>query len=284
MPFTAAYAFNRFYDAINLGGDHRAAANARKDWIVGRLARSLHVLEARAIGSIPQYTALAGHADLDVLVALHYGKHIKGRSPAAVLAAVKAALGDGAGAYRRNGQAVTVTFRSWPRVDVVPAARVVDDDGTLAHFEIPDMGRDVWLTTNPDAHASRMREAAAVRGPGFRQAITMIKHWNRRQDVRLQSYHVEVIALQTVCAWDEPGWAVVKWFDTAAGATHWCWDGDADASGYLSWGRAERASARLKECGVLATLAWARTYGGDDDKGAIRLWRSLFGSQFPAYG
>jgi hypothetical protein len=284
MPYTVAYSFGRFYEAINLSGDHRATANARKDWIVGRLGQSMDVLEARAIGSIPRYTALAAHADLDILVALHYGRHIRGREPAAVLAAVKGALGTGAGAYRRNGQAVTVTFRSWPSVDVVPAARVAEDDGTVSHFEIPDMRRGVWIATNPGAHATRIREAAADRGPGFRQAITMVKHWNRRQEVRLQSYHVEVIALQTECTWDEPGWSLVQWFKAASRLTHWCWDGDGDTSGYLSYQRAEKASARLADTASLAAQAWSRTYGRDDDRGAITLWRSLFGAQFPAYG
>jgi hypothetical protein len=284
MPYTAAYAFDLFYDAINLSGDHRAAANTRRDWIVSRLSRSMDVLEARAIGSIPRYTALAGHADLDILVALHYGKHIKGKTPAAVLADVKAALGSGAGDYRRNGQAVTVTFASWPNIDVVPAARY-STNSTVTHFEIPDMRRGEWITTNPDRHAAKIRAAAESRGKGFRQAITMVKHWNRRQDVRLQSYHVEVIALQTECSWDEPGWAVARWMETAAGLTRWCWDGDADASAYLAWNRADAAAARLKECAALATRAWARTYGSDDDdEGAIRLWRSLFGPDFPAYG
>jgi hypothetical protein len=284
MPYTVPYSFDRFYEAINLRGDHRAAANARKDWIVGRLSQSMDVLEARAIGSIPRYTALAGHADLDILVALHYGRHIKGREPAAVLAAVKGALGTGAGAYRRNGQAVTVSFKSWPSVDVVPAARVVDDDGTVSHFEIPDMRRGIWIPTNPGAHATRMRVAAADRGPGFRQAITMVKHWNRRQDVRLQSYHVEVIALQTECMWDEPGWSLIQWFKAASGLTHWCWDGDSDASGYLSYQRAEKAAARLGDSASLASRAWSRTYGKDDHRGAIARWRSRLGAQFPANG
>lgn len=284
MPYTAAYAFDLFYDAINLRGNHRTAANVRKDWVVGRLSRSMDVLEARAIGSIPRYTALAGHADLDILVALHYGKHLKGKSPASVLAAVKAALGSGAGDYRRNGQAVTVSFQSWPNVDVVPAARY-SSNGVVTHFEIPDMHRGEWVETNPDKHAAKIRAAAEARGAGFREAITMVKHWNRRQDVRLQSYHVEVIGLQTECSWDEPGWSVVQWLETAAGLTHWCWDGDADASAYLTWDRAEKAAARLKEAAALATRAWACTYGSDDDEEeAIRLWRSLFGQAYPAYG
>ena len=85
MILTVPQAFQRFYDAVNLPGEHRAAANVRKDWIVARLGRSMSVLGAHAIGSIPRYTALAGHADLDVLVVLHHGLHIKDRSPAQVL-------------------------------------------------------------------------------------------------------------------------------------------------------------------------------------------------------
>ena len=63
--------------------------------------------------------------------------------------------------------------------------------------------------------------------------------------------------------------------------THWCWDGDADASAYLSWERAARAATRLTECESIAAQARSRTYGGVDDTGAIGLWRSLFGGSSP---
>jgi hypothetical protein len=40
-----------FNEAINLPGEHRTAANARKDWIVRRLTRSLTLLDAPETGA-----------------------------------------------------------------------------------------------------------------------------------------------------------------------------------------------------------------------------------------
>lgn len=282
MILTVPQAFQRFYEAVNLPGEHRAAANVRKDWIVARLGRSMSVLGAHAIGSIPRYTALAGHADLDVLVVLHHGMHIKDRSPAQVLAAAKSALGAGAGAYRRNGQAVTIRFNSWPDVDVVPAARVLSG-AVFSHYKIPDMNRGAWIKTDPQQHARKINAAAAMHGGGFRRTITMIKHWNRRQDVRLQSYHVEVIALGVDGDWDDPAWAVYRWFRASKTRTRFCWDGADDASAYLTWERAGRAAGRLAECESVALQAWRHADRGDHRE-AIRLLRTIFGNEFPAYG
>ena len=284
MVHTVPYAFDAFYEAINLPGDHRTAANARKDWIVQRLGQSLDVLDAFAIGSIPRYTALRGHADLDVLVVLHYGQHIRNRTPSEVLATVKNALGSGAGNYRRNGQAVTISFRSWPNVDVVPASRVTNGDGAVSYYKIPDMNRGVWITTKPRRHARNMAHAAEQEGPGFRQAITMLKHWNRRQSVRLQSYHLEVIALGMTCDWNDPGWAILKWFEEAKERMSFCWDGSEDISDYLSWEQGRAAKQRLQECHDLALSAWALTYRKNEHREALGKWRALFGREFPAYG
>jgi hypothetical protein len=99
------------------------------------------VLEAIPFGSIPRFTALKEHADVDVMAVLHFGKHIQDRKPSDVLLDVKNALGTGqAGRGRRNGQAVTVTFQSWPSIDVVPASRQAKD-GVVTGYEIPDMNR-----------------------------------------------------------------------------------------------------------------------------------------------
>ncbi len=207
MVWTTEAAFARFYDEVNLPGDHRATANARRDWVVDRLRNNdIEVLEAIAIGSIPRYTALKEPADLDVMAVLHYGKHIKHRRPSQVLLAVKDALGTGqAGTGRRNGQAVTVNFQSWPNIDVVPASRVTNNE-QVTGYEIPDMTREIWLPTNPPQHSSDIAAAVTARGFRFRRMITMLKHWNHRQPVKLQSYHLEVIALKLSTSWDDYSW------------------------------------------------------------------------------
>jgi tRNA nucleotidyltransferase (CCA-adding enzyme) len=108
MAYTIQTAFDQFFEAINLGGDHRETANARRDRIVALLSNHFTILEAFSTGSIPRYTALRGKADLDVMVVLHYGKHIEGKSPTQVLQSVRDALAEYRSQVRKNGQAVTL--------------------------------------------------------------------------------------------------------------------------------------------------------------------------------
>lgn len=280
-------AFEEFHTAFNLPGDHHALANKRRDWIVSRLKPYYTILEAFSMGSIPKYTALEEHADLDVMVVLHYGNDIEGNTPAELLKEVRTMLGTGAGDVRRNGQAVTMRFESWPNVDVVPASVTYADRATktVDHYNIPDMNRRVWLPTRPRRHAKRIDAAASMNGPNFRKVIKIVKDWNRRQPVRLQSYHIEVIALQMHCGFEDYSWAVYQWFETAQEHIWVCdYDGQ-DIVDYLQTGQFTQVLNQLKAAENIAGDAWLLTYGErGDHKEAIRLWGSLFGQRFPAYG
>ncbi|MFE1128543.1 hypothetical protein ACFW6R_17955 [Streptomyces albidoflavus] len=286
MALTVAYAFDRFYSTINLPGDHRALANTRKDWIIRRIGGSLDILNSFTMGSIPRFTALEGHADLDVMIVLHFGKHIKDKKPSTVLADLKVALGSGAGSIRRNGQAVTMRFVSWPDVDVVPASRIRSDDGSISHYEIPDMNRGEWIKTKPYTHQSQMSAAASARGANFKRVIKMIKDWNRRQSVSIQSYHLEVIALQMNSVdWDDTGWAIYQWFTRAETSLQYLWHEEKDVTEYLSFDRSMKAKSQISEAKNKALTAWSHTYNGKNNhREAINNWRSIFGSSFPSYG
>ncbi|WP_406355394.1 SMODS domain-containing nucleotidyltransferase [Streptomyces sp. NBC_00658] len=286
MVWTVPYAFNQFYADINLPGDHRALANTRKDWILRRIGTSLNILNSFPMGSIPRFTALKNHADLDVILVLHFGQHVKDKKPSVVLSDVKSALGSGAGSVRRNGQAVTMKFASWPDVDVVPASRVTNDDGTISHYNIPDMNREEWIKTKPNLHSRQMIDAASERGANFRRVVKMMKEWNRRQAVTIQSYHLEVIALQmNVIDWDDTGWVVYQWFVKAETSLQWLWHESKDVAEYLSFERALRAKSQITDAKNEAFMAWYKTSSGKDDhREAIRIWRSIFGNKFPTYG
>ena len=93
MVWTTEDAFGVFYNVINLPGDHRVTANARRDWVLQRLrSNGINVLDTVTMGSIPRFTALKDHADVDVLAVLHFDQHIRGRKPSQVLMTVKTAL------------------------------------------------------------------------------------------------------------------------------------------------------------------------------------------------
>jgi hypothetical protein len=286
VPFHVDTAFHDFHDRIKLPGNHREIATARKDWIVRRLNPYFTIVNAFAMGSIPKYTALKEHADLDVMVVLHFGNDIEGKTPAEVLDDVRIMLGSGAGSVRRNGQAVTMRFGSWPNVDVVPASVTYADNEkkTVLRYNIPDMHRGVWLPTRPATHAKAIRSRAEWDGPYFRQVIKMVKEWNRRQPVQLQSYHIEVIALNMSCGFDDYSWAVYQWFDTAKNYIWSCYHDGEDISDYLD-GRCTAVLDQLKAAEKLANDAWYLTYDDrDDHEQAVAKWRKLFGQKFPPYG
>jgi hypothetical protein len=177
-------------------------------------------------------------------------------------------------------------FMSWPDVDVVPASKVTNSDGSITHYNIPDMNREEWIETKPRLHSRHMIDASSERGSNFRRVVKMMKDWNRRQDVSIQSYHLEVIALQTsVSDWDDTGWAVYQWFSKAETSLDWLWHEGKDVSEYLSFERALKAKNQIKEAKNKALTAWYNTSNGKDDhREAIRIWRSIFGNNFPTYG
>ncbi len=68
-------------EEIAIDGSLMDTANTRRDRIVELLKDEFTILEAFPTGFLVRGTALSGHADVDVIVALHYGKHIEGKEP-----------------------------------------------------------------------------------------------------------------------------------------------------------------------------------------------------------
>ena len=287
MPYTVAVSFDKFYQNINLSGDHREAANRRRDDIVKTLKKNLNVIEAFSSGSIPRYTALKDHADLDVMVALHYGDHIKGRKPSEVLQEVRNLLSEYKTNVRKNGQAVTLYYVTWPNVDIVPCSRTVDDNGNVTSYSIPDMNTEQWITSKPKNHTSNMTSHAGKCGSNFKRAITMVKHWNRTHSSYLQSYHIEAMALRIFdSSMTDISWDVFKFFDEAVKLMDtYIWYEGAFVDDYFTYDKKQEAKKRLETARDKARSAWAKTYGDDNDhEGAIKIWRQIFGDRYPSYG
>jgi hypothetical protein len=288
MPYTIPVSFDRFVDNISLSGDHHNTATARKDRIVSLLKGDFEILEAFATGSIPRLTALKAHADLDVIVVLHYGKHIEGRLPSQVLQDVRDALGEYRTGVRKNGQAVTLHYDSWPDVDIVPVSRSVNSDGSVSHYNVPDMNTESWIVSRPRKHANNIVSKAKACGIRFRHIIRMAKHWNRTHSDLMTSYHIEALALQ-IFSDDELtdyAWEVFQFFDRAITlVTSSLWYEGAYADAYLDYDTRQEVLKRLTTARDRARSAWHKTYGTNNDvEGAVTIWRQIFGDKFPAYG
>lgn len=287
MPYTVAVSFDEFFEAINLPGDHRELANARRDELIKLLKNHFTIVEAFPTGSIPRFTALRARADLDIIAALHYGNHIENKTPAQVLQAVRDALAEYRTDVRRNGQAVTLYYDTWPNVDVVPASRVVGDQGNVVSYSIPDTRRGRWLTSKPKRHSETIEQRSSQCGPSFRKVVKMAKHWSLEHGDLLQSYHIEVLSLNTFSGqMNDMPWDVFQWFERASNLLQSpLWYEGAHVDDYLSDMDRRGALRRLQEASSLARDAWHKTYGQNSDhKGAIALWRQIFGDKFPQYG
>jgi hypothetical protein len=288
LAYTVAAAFDQFFDKINLPGDHRQTANSRRDALVSLLKNNFEVLEAFPSGSIPRFTAVRGYADLDVMVALHWGKHIKDRTPSEVLDSVRNCLKQYRTGVRRNGQAVTLFYDSWPNVDIVPCARNVDNQQNVTHYTIPDMHRGVWLPSTPKEHSQDIEQKSSLCGESFRRIIKMVKWWNHKHSEYLQSYHIEVIALRAFNgALTDLPWDVLSYFKEAASVVAGpLYHRGSQVDAYLSpVDRRQEARSRLTSAHGLALGAWYATHGvNNDHRVAIGKWRQVFGEEFPAYG
>jgi hypothetical protein len=287
MPYTVDASFDAFFTNINLPGDHRQIANTRRDWLMRALNPYFDIDDSFSTGSVPRYTALKQRADLDVFVVLNEYSDVARRKPSNVLLAVRKALSSYATTVRRDGQAVTLRFESWPNVDIVPAIGVKDALGNIQHYRIPDMHSEDWIDTRPVQHSRNVESRSSADGPNFRKVIKMIKHWSRRKCTTLRSYHLESMAVAHLsrCTGDV-SWDVFQMFDQAAkNADQFYWYLGGYPGAYLGYQEKQNVAMTLSSARDSARNAWHCTYGTNSDhKQAIRHWRSVFGQQFPTYG
>lgn len=279
-------AFNQFYQNINLSGDHRETANSRKERIISLLKKDFEILDAFATGSIPRYTAVKKHADLDIMVVLHYGKHIKNKSPTQVLQTVRDSLGEYRTNVRKNGQAVTLHYESWPNVDIVPVSRWVDNNGKITHYEVPNMNDGTWIVSKPFSHTKNIDDRAKEGGLSFKQIIKMIKWWNYCHSEYLSSYHIEAMAYEILKGKiDEYDWNLYIFFEKSINLIRngFSYLGNSIDS-YLDWNSRIEIVKRLETARDKALQAWHLTYEDNNDhEKAIEIWKQIFGSEFPSY-
>lgn len=289
MAYTVPYSFDLFFGNINLTGDHHTIAAARRERIVSLLGKEFDILDSFATGSISNYTAIKDHADLDIMVVLHWTKHIKDRKPSAVLGDVQSHLSEFR-TGRRNGQAVTLYYETWPNVDVVPVSRTTNSDGSVSHYSVPDMNTERWVESRPRAHSAALTKANADFGDQFKKLIKMMKYWNRQHSALMKSYHIEVLALKILGGrkFDSYSWDVYSFFNEAVELTQsllWHNGENVDDYLYLQFEKRQEILKRLTTARDKALDAWLLTYGErEEHKTAIEKWRQLFGSEFPAYG
>ncbi|KJF93245.1 hypothetical protein UB39_16075 [Photobacterium angustum] len=165
MPYTIPVSFDKFIEKISVTGNQAEIAESRCKSIVSMLDKELNILEAFPFGSLVSGTSLCGFADADVMLVLHYGDHAENNSPTEFLQSVRDKLSRyNTRMAKKNGQAITLYFKTWPNVDIVPAYRV-SDNGSFYCYKIPNANDDSWIETSPKIHINSMQNVCEQKNP-----------------------------------------------------------------------------------------------------------------------
>jgi hypothetical protein len=154
---------------------------------------------------------------------------------------------------------------------------------------ILDANRDVWIYSKPKAHDREMALATNARGPQFRQAVKMLKEWNRVHSGLMQSYHLEILALRTLSAGVLAAgfpWTFTNVFKQAAQLTRVpLWHQGNIVDEYLGVRKRAEVVKRLEAAHAQSLRAWYLTSGSHNNhQAAFGIWQQAFGSRFPSYG
>lgn len=218
-------------------------------------------------------------------MALHYGKHIEGKTPTQLLQGVRNSLAKYKTGVRRNGQAVTLSYKTWPSVDIVPVSRTLDAGGAVDYYTVPNSNNDTWIKSRPKDLSREIEGRSSSGGVNFRRIIKYAKHWNSTHSSYLSSYHIEVMALSAMHGnLDDTAWHVRGFFEKAMEAIkHPVWYELGFADDYLTASDREEARKRLSIAYEKSLAAWHYGFQGKNQK-AIETWKQVFGDKFPDYG
>jgi hypothetical protein len=283
LPYTIPYSFNTFIERISITGNQAVTAESRCRSIVSLLDKEFEILESFPLGSLVSGTSLSGYADADVMLVLHYGMHAEGKSPTEFLQLVRDKLSDyNTRMAKKNGQAVTLFFKTWPNVDIVPAYRVADN-GSIYCYKIPNVNDNTWIETRPKIHVNKMKSASKQKI----HLIKMIKEWNRKHSAYLSSFHIEVMALSYDNFFDDYAWHTFKFFEHMHTKIKTYIPLPSGVSGfvddYLSYADRLEVTNRIESALGKSRVAWS-AHHNNNDKESIEKFGKIFGDRFPSYG
>lgn len=235
------------------------------------------------MGSLANGTALKGFADADVMLVLHYGNHLLGKTPTQLLQDVRDKLSDyNTRMAKKNGQAVTLYFTTWPNVDIVPACRVVEGQEFYC-YELPNVNNETWIQARPKVHMENMSHLSESKI----NLAKMIKEWNRKHSSYLSSFHIEVMILSYPEFYEDYAWHVFQGFEHIYKMLERVIPSPAGLGGnvddYLNIVSRTEARNRVATAIVESRSAWWSSHN-NRNKDSIDAFRKIFGERFPSYG
>jgi hypothetical protein len=251
-------------------------------------------------GSYDRHTAINDIKDVDVLVRVP--DDYESKAPAEVLQLLTSSLRKLAGVteveLREQRRSVHVTLAQYDfHLDIVPT---VAANGVGCALKVPDKPHQEWVTSNPLGYAAMLTDLNQSHGEKVVPLVKMMKQWRdthmRQRSSKPKSYWLECMLYGLLndgrITADEKGWGLL-FRDALSAMCDRCRHAyeKTDSAPSIEdpatrkivtakWERAhfETFMERLHEA-----LGWAdRALEEDKADDAIKLWRKVFGDQFPA--
>ena len=170
-------------------------------------------------------------------------------------------------------------------MDITPAFPVTGILGLQQGYYIPK-GDGGWQQTDPYQHHDFMAERNQQLGGYLKSFVRKLKRWNNVHSRRLKSFHLEVMAQAVFSTLGSNSREAFEVF--FANASYYLHVNDptgysGDLAGSLSQNQIQAITQSFST--ALDHVGRARTAEGEGDIAeALRQWRIVFGSEFPAYG
>lgn len=179
-----------------------------------------------------------------------------------------------------RGQAVRLFYKQKPHVDIAPVFK-----SSGGGYVLPN-GQGAWLTTDPDAHDAYITKRNGELSRKLKPLIRMFKRWNNEHSKYLKSFHLEVMTASIFASLGgDSRDASEKLFDWAQ--NHIAVSDPAGHGGnlgsYLTYASRQNLISNLESSRQRAAKANEAERAGDHQE-AIRLWRIVYGDEFPSYG
>ena len=291
MALTTAVAFDEFKAKLLLTDTQKSIVASRQSATEGYLRDSfpasgdLPLRTTYLMGSAGRATIIRPLDDIDVLAVFNNRDDIFDRLYRHDSKRFLYRVRDALNAYRvevvgARGQAVRLFYKSAPHVDIAPVFSWLGGG-----YALPD-GSGGWLTTDPYEHHEWIDMRDSELGRRLKPMVRMLKRWNIVHSKRLKGFHIEVLTATVFSSLGADSRdACEKFFQWSQGrlsvndpAGH-----GGNLSSYLSYQGRLAVLSNLESARQRAAKANAAEAAGDHAE-AIRLWRIIFGDEFPSYG
>lgn len=280
-------AFSKCKSALEITTTEQNFASSKHADIRGVVRASWQLDDDFLTGSYRRNTKTKRLKDVDIFVVIDPTgpqADLRQDSPSTILAELREILQTKYSNVVSDGFACTVKFGDEDDVasfDVVPAFK-----RTGGGWEIPDVERATWISTNPKLHHEQSTKMNGRCDERFVPFVKMIKVINRNFDEPINpSFLLEVMAHGLVSTPFGRYQDEITWF--LAGAAEQITDDWPDpakvgpvVNGTMSDTERRAAAQTLNEWQLIAETA-VRLEDAQQDRAAVEEWRKLFGSRMP---